>query len=75
MDGYEVARSIRDTARFSDIMLIALTGWGTTEDQRRSRRAGFDHHLVKPADINLLQRLLADISRDAEQRPSGSGQH
>ena len=42
-------------------MLIALTGWGQTEDRDRTRKAGFDHHLVKPADIRALQSLLTAI--------------
>ena len=41
------------------VRLLALTGYGTDEDRRRSRQAGFDHHLVKPADPEELQRLLA----------------
>jgi len=69
MDGYEVARSIRDNPRFHDILLIALTGWGTVDDQRRSRRAGFDHHLVKPADLDVLHRLLREaMSGSAHER-------
>ena len=69
MDGYEVARSIRDNPRYRDVMLIALTGWGTHEDQRRSRRAGFDHHLVKPADLDVLQRLLREAAHDGTHPP------
>jgi CheY-like chemotaxis protein len=40
------------------VTLIALTGWGQEEDRRRSHMAGFDYHLVKPADVNDLQDLL-----------------
>ena len=58
MDGYEVARRIRGRPRGRDILLIALTGWGQPEDRIRTRRAGFDHHLVKPADLDHLERLL-----------------
>jgi CheY-like chemotaxis protein/two-component sensor histidine kinase len=58
MDGYEVARRIRARTEFSDIMLIALTGWAQDEDRRRAQNAGFDHHLVKPADISALEALL-----------------
>jgi len=64
MDGYEAARAIR--ARWgSPPMLVALTGWGQEEDRRRAREAGFDHHLVKPADFTRLARLL-HASRAAE---------
>jgi two-component system, sensor histidine kinase len=59
MDGYEVARRIRANHANRDIQLIALTGWGQDEDRRRSVAAGFDHHLVKPADIDQLRQLLA----------------
>jgi CheY-like chemotaxis protein len=58
MDGFEVARQIRQRSDLDDVMLIALTGWGQTEDRHRTRSAGFDHHLVKPADITALQSLL-----------------
>ncbi|MEX0677439.1 MAG: ATP-binding protein [Pirellulales bacterium] len=58
MDGFEVARQVRQRVDFNNIMLIALTGWGQTEDRNRTRAAGFDHHLVKPADITALQSLL-----------------
>ena len=58
MDGYEVARRIRANPANRNISLIALTGWGQDEDRRRSVAAGFDHHLVKPADIEQLRQLL-----------------
>jgi two-component system, sensor histidine kinase len=67
MDGYEVARQIRSTPAHADILLIALTGWGQEHDQRRSRTAGFDHHLVKPPDIDRLRDLLT-----AGWSPSGA---
>lgn len=59
MDGYEVARRIRADPDHRHISLIALTGWGQDEDRRRSSAAGFDHHLVKPADLDQLRQLLA----------------
>jgi CheY-like chemotaxis protein len=58
MDGFEVARQVRQCAEFNNIMLIALTGWGQAEDRDRTQAAGFDYHLVKPADITALQSLL-----------------
>jgi signal transduction histidine kinase/CheY-like chemotaxis protein len=58
MDGYEVARRIRANTANRDISLIALTGWGQDEDRRRSSAAGFNYHLVKPADIDQLRQLL-----------------
>jgi signal transduction histidine kinase/ActR/RegA family two-component response regulator len=67
MDGYEVARRIRRTPGHADVLLIGLTGWGQEYDYRRSRAAGFDHHLVKPLDIDKLRALLtADWQRTGE---------
>jgi len=63
MDGYEVARRIRELPEFKDTLLVALTGWGQEEDRRRSQSAGFDHHLIKPADIGALQALLNSTDR------------
>jgi len=56
--GYDVARRIRD-ARGKEVLLIAITGWGQEEDRRRSREAGFDHHLTKPVQFEQLLRLIA----------------
>ena len=61
MDGYEVARRMRARPDGGALLLIALTGWGQAQDQALSRQAGFDHHLVKPADIEQLQALLGNI--------------
>ena len=62
MDGYEVARRIREAPRHDAIALVALTGWGQAEDRLRVRAAGFDHHLVKPTDLDALQSVLADVA-------------
>jgi PAS domain S-box-containing protein len=59
MDGYETARRLRESPAGQDLLLIALTGWGQDEDRRRTKAAGFDHHLVKPVDFDSLQALLA----------------
>ena len=58
MDGYEVARRIRARPALRGVQLVALTGWGQAEDRRRSRDAGFDHHLIKPAGLDELWALL-----------------
>jgi len=58
MDGIEVARQIRQRSEYDDILLVALTGWGQEDDRRQTKKAGFDSHLVKPADIAALQSLL-----------------
>ena len=62
MNGYEVARTIRTRYPGHGTSLVALTGWGQEEDRRRVREAGFDHHLVKPAEIDALQQLLTSIA-------------
>jgi PAS domain S-box-containing protein len=65
MDGYEVARAIRTRFPSSDASIIALSGWGQEEDRRLAREAGFDHHLIKPAEIGALQALLASLEERA----------
>ena len=62
LNGYEVARRLREQSD-RHYRLIALTGWGQHEDRDRAQEAGFDHHLVKPVDVDQLGRLLeADAS-------------
>jgi two-component system CheB/CheR fusion protein len=59
MDGYELARRLREQPRYRDLMLVALTGYGREEDRNAARAAGFDVHLVKPAEIEALEGILA----------------
>src|SRR5690606_12680892 len=59
MDGYEVARHIRGDPRHAGVQLVALTGYGQPSDVARSKEAGFDEHLVKPVDLDVLEALLA----------------
>jgi CheY-like chemotaxis protein len=61
MNGYEVARRVRAQAWGKKTLLIAVTGWGQAEDKKRSRDAGFDHHLTKPIDIAEVERLLGNF--------------
>jgi signal transduction histidine kinase/CheY-like chemotaxis protein len=58
MDGYEVARRIRDTASLDEIVLVALTGYGQEDDRRRAREAGFNYHLTKPTSLSALKDIL-----------------
>ena len=58
MNGYDVAKQIRAQSWGSDPTLIAITGWGQTEDKNLSKQAGFDHHLVKPVDPDALLKLI-----------------
>ena len=66
MDGYEVARRIRDDPRHAGVVLVAVTGWSHAPDRVRSHAAGFDHHLAKPVDIPALLTLLDRIRTDFE---------
>jgi signal transduction histidine kinase/CheY-like chemotaxis protein len=63
LNGFEAARRIREQPGGAEVVLLATTGWGQETDRRRSREAGFDHHLVKPVDPAVLMKLLADISQ------------
>jgi CheY-like chemotaxis protein len=61
MSGYEVARRLRSSPGLRDVRLAALTGWGHADDRRRTREAGFDDHLVKPADPAEVEAILVDL--------------
>jgi signal transduction histidine kinase/ActR/RegA family two-component response regulator/PAS domain-containing protein len=61
LNGYDTARRIREQPWGRNIVLVAVTGWGQEEDRRRSKDAGFDAHLVKPADYTEVSRLLASV--------------
>ncbi len=61
MDGYEIARRIRVLPGMERSLLIAVTGYGQEEDIRMAREAGFEHHLVKPADLETIARLLGRL--------------
>jgi CheY-like chemotaxis protein len=58
LDGYGVARALRQDPTTAGVRLIAVTGYGSDEARRRSREAGFEHHLVKPVDPDMLLDLL-----------------
>lgn len=60
LNGYDACRRIRDLPSGRDIVIIALTGWGQEEDRASSADAGFDHHLVKPVDLALTQKLISN---------------
>ncbi|RPI41656.1 MAG: response regulator, partial [Betaproteobacteria bacterium] len=69
MDGYEVARRMRAQYPDNPAVLVALTGWGQEDDRRRAHEAGFNHHIIKPADIDALRELLLSL----EQHRDGAG--
>ena len=66
LDGCEVARRLRQQDQARRPLLVAVTGYGRERDRQRTRAAGFDRHLLKPVDPEVLQDLLATIHRDAE---------
>jgi two-component system CheB/CheR fusion protein len=61
MDGYEVARKLREDSRHADMWLIALSGYGQASDRAASRSAGFDEHLVKPVQVDHILGRLAEM--------------
>jgi PAS domain S-box-containing protein len=61
MSGYEVARALRAEPRLQKVVLVALTGWGSEADKRRSWEAGFDFHLTKPVAVEQVEALLAQL--------------
>jgi two-component system, sensor histidine kinase len=72
MDGYETARRMRARPAARDTLLIAVTGWGQERDRSQTTAAGFSQHLVKPAELDALQAILASLAaREASSnRPS-----
>jgi CheY-like chemotaxis protein len=61
LNGYEVARRLRDDPITKDVLLVAVSGYGQDDDRRRSQQSGFDHHLVKPVDLTALQRIMPTV--------------
>jgi CheY-like chemotaxis protein len=59
VDGYEVAKQLREVPELRSTVLVAVTGWGQEEDRRRSLEAGFDGHMVKPAEPSALRQFFA----------------
>ena len=68
LNGYEACRHIREQPWGREMFLIALTGWGQEEDRLRTAEAGFDRHMVKPADPEALMKLLASLSSERAAR-------
>jgi CheY-like chemotaxis protein len=64
LDGYVVARQLRDRDETRGVLLVALSGYGQSEHRRRSNEAGFDYHFVKPLDFSALHRIL----REAQEK-------
>ena len=71
MDGYEVARRLRAGANGRSLRLVALTGYGQSQDEAKAYDAGFDLHMTKPVAPDVLARTLAELAalRRAEPAP------
>jgi CheY-like chemotaxis protein len=65
LDGYELARRLRELPGCEGMRLIALTGYGQSHDRQRALDSGFDDHLVKPVPFRILERTLAGREREA----------
>jgi CheY-like chemotaxis protein len=61
LNGYEAARKFRKQPWGAKAVLVAVTGWGEAVDRQKSKKAGFDHHLVKPVEPDVLTTLLASL--------------
>ena len=75
VNGYDLARALREQEHTRHTTLVAITGWGQQEDRRRSAQAGFDHHLVKPVDPAHLRALLADLTERQELAAVSTSTH
>jgi CheY-like chemotaxis protein len=72
MDGYEVARALRAEPAGESAVIVAVSGYGRESDKALSREAGFDEHLVKPVDLDALQRVLHAARAKIAAREGGS---
>ncbi len=71
LNGYQVAKRIRQEPSLKHIVLVALTGYGQDSDRQTSLEAGFNHHLVKPAVLEQLLQILATVSKNGVALPTG----
>jgi signal transduction histidine kinase/DNA-binding response OmpR family regulator len=71
-DGYEVARRLRAQPEFKDVLLVAVSGYGQEEDRIRSRQSGFNHHLTKPVDFDLLAQVISSLPQELGCVPATS---
>jgi len=61
LNGYELAQRLRAQPDGGRRVLVAVTGWGQPDDRRRTAEAGFDHHLVKPPDLDIVRHICDDV--------------
>jgi signal transduction histidine kinase/ActR/RegA family two-component response regulator len=72
LGGHEVGERIRAAPWGRNVVLVALTGWGRADDRRKSTQAGFDEHLVKPATVEMLEKVMATADANARARSSAA---
>src|SRR5581483_5384964 len=72
INGYEVARRFREEPDSDGVMLVALTGYGTPEAQERSRKSGFDHHLIKPVNAQALEEIMREAASGRKNATDGT---
>jgi CheY-like chemotaxis protein len=70
LNGYDAARRIRAQPRPKPLLLVALTGYGHEDNRIQAQAAGFDHHLVKPVDLDILQQLLTSHALAGPNQPA-----
>ena len=75
MNGYQVAKQLKQLPGLEQTVLVAITGYGQEEDRRSSREAGFDHHLVKPTHISVVEELLNSAEVPEPPKPAGAEGH
>jgi signal transduction histidine kinase/ActR/RegA family two-component response regulator len=73
LNGYEVARRFREEPGSGGVMLVALTGYGTPEARERSRKSGFDYHLIKPVNGEALEDIMREATSERVQGGAPSG--
>ena len=69
LDGYQVARAIRSDPELAGIYLVAVTGYASSDDQRRAADAGFNRHLAKPVPVDVIEEVLATAPRGVVESP------
>ncbi len=74
IDGYQVARQIREGCPSGSVYLVALTGYDSDADRRAAIAAGFDEHLVKPLNVEEMYRVLEKVGQCGHLSPKGAGQ-
>lgn len=67
LNGFEVAKRLRQQPTLKNIVLVAMTGCGQESDRKRSDEAGFDHHLVKPGDFGTVLQIVSSVSELPER--------